>query len=336
MLEIKNKEWVLVLHKHPDVDAITGAWLLQKFGEKKYQDISKARFLFWSGGMGPIPEGKKFIPIDIGGKFARFDHHPPQKFPEECATTLIAKDLGVESDPALSQIIKLVKASDLHGQKTPLDLTDTLRSLNLKYSDNPEKVLETAFEILDAKYEEQKLFFEAREELEKAKVTEIQRRGKILRIVTVKSENPMISPIARHRKLGVDAAIVIQQNSSGRVVIFTNNRYDLREDFINIVGMIRLEEQLRQGKKPLITSFGILSRPGEISQVPEWYFQEEEHRGGGKLLNGSLTAPDVPPTRIPLERIEEIVKMVFELDRNFWTLDTYSKFPLLKEEKPKT
>jgi len=49
-----------------------------------------------------------------------------------------------------------------------------------------------------------------------------------------------------------------------------------------------------------------LKKPGKIEKVPEWHMFVGE-KGGRLILNGSLTAPDVPTTRIPLEEIVEFV-----------------------------
>lgn len=400
MLEIRSKRTTGVLHKHPDPDAIVGGWQFYLVGE--------ITFVFWGGGPDLIPSGEGFIPIDIGG--GKFDHHPPQRFPSECAATLVAKELGFDKDPALKPILIYVKNHDLRGIRTPLDFADFVRCLNKNYPENPEKVLEISFGILDALYDyfkaneettqedrdnlaeyieswlqdkdnsvaaqilgfkkglrngnrkpldltiisaalkrknletaktvtrelleakyfaQQKFFKEAKEELKQARVKPIIRGKLVLNVVTVNSDNEEISVLARHWRYGYNAAIVIQRNSNGRTMIFTNRRFELAYDLESIVAAIRLEEQMRRKttRQRLMLSFRKLTEPGHIKYIEQWYYQIEPHKGGGKLLNGSLTAPDVEPTQIPLERVTEIVESILELGRNFrwdvWTFKNY-------------
>ncbi len=409
-IEINSKIWTIVLHKSPDADAITGAWLLERFGEKKFPGISNAKHLFWSGGE-EFRSGGNFISVDIGG--GPYDHHhSTSKVSEECAATLVAKDLGLNEEPALTEILKYIKEHDLRGIRTPLDFADCVRCLNQAHREDPERILEMGFEILDAlytyfadgetviqedrnrlatiienwlkgkdqrvsqqiqkfgkglrngnkrsldlttifcaleihspkalsvieellevKYLTQIEFFRsADEELKKAKITSIFRGSKELRVVTIQSDNPSFAALARNREHGRNAAIVIQKNEGGRTLIFTNNRFFLKEDIKQIAAAIRFEEQviMNRGKKEeLIIDFNILSQPGHLLLVPNWYFQKEENRGGGKLLNGSFTSPDIPATRISLERIREIVEKVLALGRNFkWEIWCHKEYKI--------
>jgi hypothetical protein len=418
LIEIKSKEWTLILHHNPDPDAIVSAWQLKTFGEAEFPGVSKAGFNFWSGGPEPIPEGEKFIPVDIGG--GRFDHHPPKNKPRDCAATLVAKELGVEKDPSLQPILEYVKKHDLQGTRTPLDFADFVRCLNQRYLENPDKVLEIAFEILDglylfyssnqkenqedrdklaklidkwlkskdkfiaqqivrfnrgisngnrealdlaliflalqrkkpdtakatikelleAKYLAQVQFFEkAGKELKKAKVTPIIRENWIFNVVTIKSDNPEMAKLARHKRYGYNAAVVIQQNSNGRTMVFTNLRFRLARDLENIVAAIRLEEQLQRktNSQRLTISFRRLTQPGHVRHTENWYYQKEPNPGGGKLLNGSLTAPDIEPTKIPLDLIQEIVVTILKLGKYFkwktWVAKRLSHHKLSQRKK---
>ena len=83
--------------------------------------------------------------------------------------------------------------------------------------------------------------------------------------------------------------------------------------------MIRVEEQRIKGKtviRPkrltLREYYEYLSREGKIHEAEEWFF----HEGIQALFNGSLSKSDVPPTKIPLDRIKELVKI--GLDQNLF------------------
>jgi hypothetical protein len=61
----------------------------------------------------------------------------------------------------------------------------------------------------------------------------------------------------------------------------------------------RVEIQLKNLPIPLD-----LSGEGRVLGAEEWYFHEKLQA----LLNGALTAKDVIPTKIPIEKITQIIK----------------------------
>lgn len=139
-------------------------------------------------------------------------------------------------------------------------------------------------------------FYKAKEELSKAMRAEI--RGVI--IVAGSSENPKFNTAARN----LGAAVIIQRKSTENKQIYfdTNTREATDELPEKIISMIRLEECLIRGREiPEVD----LRRDGKIREVPEWYYFVAPTIGkkppGRFILNGSLTAPDVPPSKIPLE-----------------------------------
>ncbi len=54
-----------------------------------------------------------------------------------------------------------------------------------------------------------------------------------------------------------------------------------------------------------------LDDDGTIPEIPEWYYDKPAAR----ILNGALSAPNVPVTKIPLEEIVKLVQR--ELNKNF-------------------
>jgi hypothetical protein len=131
-------------------------------------------------------------------------------------------------------------------------------------------------------------------------------------IVAGMSDNPKFNP--RARKAG--AAIVIQKNSRGHVQIYFNNKIlspgtivKISEDLIEILRM--REISLDPTRK--MPSKNNLRKPEKIEEVPEWYLFVGE-KGGRLILNGSLTAPDVPPTKI---EFSEIIEFTVDVLRNY-------------------
>jgi hypothetical protein len=75
--------------------------------------------------------------------------------------------------------------------------------------------------------------------------------------------------------------------------------------------MVRLEECLVQRRKIPDCD---LRKPTRIEEIPEWYYYVapiiigKKKKPGRFILNGSLTAPGVPPSKIPWETLLYIVE----------------------------
>jgi hypothetical protein len=151
-------------------------------------------------------------------------------------------------------------------------------------------------------------YIEAEKEIEKAQKIEVLGRF----IVVGKSDNPKFN--VKGREAG--AAIVIQKNSNGHVQIYFNNKIlspgaieKISEDLIEILRMREISLDPTK-KMPFKNN---LRKPEKIEEVPEWYLFIGE-KGGRLILNGSLTAPDVPPTKIELS---EIIEFAVDVLRNY-------------------
>jgi hypothetical protein len=73
-----------------------------------------------------------------------------------------------------------------------------------------------------------------------------------------------------------------------------------------IARALRIEELSLRGKYVSPNSWDELSALGTCDDVPEWYL----HDSGALILNGGRSAEDVPPTKIPLEKIRDIVELI--------------------------
>lgn len=156
---------IVVVHTHLDPDACVGVSLLIEYGEKKFPGIRDAAVMFWSGGeeFNKAAFGStNVLTVDIGG--GMFDHHPANKYPGECAATLVAKHLGISERPELQKILEYTKEHDLHGTKTPLDFADFLQCLNKKYSDEYRKTDDKKVSALAEILLKAKIAFEESEE----------------------------------------------------------------------------------------------------------------------------------------------------------------------------
>lgn len=271
---------------HLDEDA--AIWMAKDFGTEEF--LSKY-----------APNG--VLEIGIGG--GPFDEHATahaDRKEDECAATLMAKALGIENDPALEKILKFVRQRDLNGNSQPFDLDSIVKAMNSAFPNDPEMVLEFAMNALRAKYREQLEFHAAKKAFMNAKAQEVEGPGgRMLRVVIAESDAKQLSKVA-FSAFGNNCAVLIQKRSSGHVQIFTNKKLNLT--LYDVVQSLRYEEQAIKGKFQT-TDFKELSLDGVVLGAEEWYFQES----GQMILNGSLTKPDVPPTKLTLERIVEIVRI---------------------------
>jgi hypothetical protein len=301
----------MLTHERPHLDEIVAIWLLRKFGEQRFPGVATAgvsfttvRKLVDAGAKPEELEARGTLLLGIGG--GRFDEHPTQdegRKNGECATTLVAKELGVADDPSLAKILRFVRAADVDGNASPFDISYVVKLLHARHPEDPDRVIEWALVAIEAKYVEQRRFFTVvKPEFDaKAKVWEITAGERRLRMVTIDSDEDGIHKYARS-EYGARAAVVIQRRSSGNVVVFGNKQagVDLRE----VVKLVRLAELSAQGLPPETNEEKLVAE-GQMPGAEEWFY----HRQGQMLMNGSLTQADVPPTKLGLEQIGELVKI---------------------------
>lgn len=301
----------LLTHERPHLDEIVAIWLLRKFGEQRFPGSSTATVSFTSvrklaeAGLKPDDyEARGMLLLGIGG--GRFDEHPTLdegRKAGDCATTLVAKELGVSDDPALVKILRFVRAADVEGNASPFDISYVVKLLHARYPTDPHRVIEWALVAIEAKHQEQVRFFTVvKPEFDaKAKVEEVAVGQRRLRMVTIDSDEDGIHKYARS-EYGARAAVVIQRRSTGNVAVFGNKQagVDLRE----AAKLLRLAEQVAKGEV-VTTDEERLTAEGQAPGAEEWFY----HKQGQMLLNGSLTQVDVPATRLSLDQIAELVKI---------------------------
>ncbi len=315
----------ILTHERPHLDEIVGVWLLRKFGEPRFPGIGSARVSFTTArkladaGLGPADyEARGIVLLGIGG--GRFDEHPTQEAGRktgECAATLVARELGRTDDPALAKILKFVRAADVEGNASPFDVSYVVKLLHAQFPDDPQRIIEWALVAIEAKYVEQERFFTVvKQEFEtRARVEEIAVGERKFRMAVIDSDEDGVHKYARS-EYGARAAVVIQRRSRGNVVVFGDKRagIDLRE----AVKIIRLEEQAAKGISDCRLQIADwrkeedrLTAEGQLPGAEEWFY----HKQGQMLMNGSLTQADVPPTRLSLERVAELVKIAMDTTR---------------------
>lgn len=308
----------VVTHHRPHLDEICALMLLRRFGEERFPGIGTARLDYWTndgeqnGRAAEEYEKDGILLLGVGG--GRFDEHAAGDAPrktKECCATLVAKELGIEDDPALESILRFVRTTDLN-EASPFDLASIVKMLHARYPRQPEHAIEFATWILEAKLEEQQRFWnetaraftncsELRTILGTC-TTDSGVRTLNLLVAVIGTDDELMNRYAR-AKQGTNAAIVVQVTSRGNVQIFTNRRWNILSLY-DIVKILRIKEQEKAGA-PLTTNWRELQGEAQVPGAEAWYF----HERGEMILNGALSAPDVPPTKLSIEEILEAVRI---------------------------
>lgn len=153
--------------------------------------------------------------------------------------------------------------------------------------------------ILEFLFEDWKRYEEALKEVEKAKKIQV---GRYL-IFFSYSDNPKLNVAARAK----GCQLVVQKNTSGHVQIFFKRGLFDKKNVDRIVANLReLERNLNE--KPLLKKEA-LTKEGEVEN---WYYfvgrGKEDKISDFFILNGSLTNPNIPPTKISLKKILKAIK----------------------------
>ena len=293
----------VVTHWYPHLDELASKWALDRFGEARYPGILEAPFEVFQPDKHldgrPEEDWLKDGVLFLGVRGGKFDDHPHEQYPNDCCFTLILKDLGVHKDPSLRDISRHILTEDRNGAPHPFHLASVVKRMHRTHGvGDVYTAVQTALEGL---YAEQVEFQEALEIVRDADLRNVinARSQKALRLCIVDGyDHESISRAARFKD-GVDASLVIHRNSKGKVLVCGSKRQGV-SNFAPLVGALRRLEQEVQGRPP-ITEPTKLQADGVLPEVPEWYYLG----GGEMILNGSLTAPHVPASRIPLEKIAE-------------------------------
>lgn len=310
----------IVIYPRPHADTICAIWLLRTFGEQHFPGVGAATIDYWN----QVPAGKSAddweaegtLLIDLGG--GKFDHHhDTHDAKSDCASTLIAKYLGLDQDPALKKLLAYVKRDDLEGRGTvskdtidrAFGLSAIIMNFNRDYPEYPDFVIDTVSRIYHAHYHEEY----KRKVLMPQEWQDLQRVGKATRFNVMTAQRPLhVVMIETDSKAmigflravkSVQADVVVQKTSSGHVNIVTRQvapRLDLRAT----IAVIRREEvaakQMSLGNVPQET----WEKPARMSGVEEWYFDT----AANTLQNGGADTSGITPTRLSLIKLHDVLQ----------------------------
>ncbi len=275
---------LIVMHHHPDLDAIGAGWLLVRF---RGDEFAEASFAFVPAGQTYrneiVDSDPNIIHVDTGG--GKFDHHD-EKRTELSATLLVYQDLiqkqsHLRQDKALRLLVNFINEIDHFGEYYWPDslnpryafmlssITTALHALNRLSN---EEVVKHVFTSLDAVYQYLKDYVKAKEEIEEGKVFE-SKWGKGVAIES-----------------GGDSVMKIAQMMGFNVVV----RKDPRTGFTKIKTAPKDGLDLRELYDKIL----------QLEDSDRWFF----HPSGHMLINGSSKNKAVKPSKLKLEQLVEIIK----------------------------
>ncbi len=275
---------LIVMHHHPDLDAIGAGWLLVRFRE---QDFGQAGFAF-------VPAGQTYkqtivdldpnvVHVDTGG--GKFDHHDSKRT-HLSATLLVYQDLvkhqpRLSEDEALGLLVDFINEIDHFGEyywPEPLhpryafilsNVTTSLHALN-RFSN--EEVVDLVFTYLDASYQYLKDFVKAKTEISQGQKFE-SLWGQSLAV-----------------KSGADSLMKIAQMMGFNLVV----RQDPKTGFTKIKTAPKKELNLQ----------ALYDKILQRDKAENWFY----HPSGHMLINGSSKNDQVKPTSLSLEEIVQMIK----------------------------
>ncbi len=310
----------VVMYPRPHPDNIVALWLLREFGEEYFPGVNEAKIDFWN----QVPAGKTpeqwesegYLLIDLGG--GRFDHHHEEHTDDKttCATTLVARYLGVDQRPELKKLLEFVRRDDLEGRGTmskdtidrAFGLSAVVMNLNRDYPDHPEYVIEVVTRIVLAHYHEEyrrKVLMpqEWSELLQqgRASLFEVQTAAGKVRVVQMETDSKAMVGFVRAIRT-IEADVVVQRLSSGHTNIVTRQtspRLDMRP----IAAAVRKAEAEKKQYETDGISKEQWEKPRRLEGIDEWYFDT----AANTLQNGGAARTGIPPTQLTLEEIKGIL-----------------------------
>lgn len=299
--------WVIT-HLRQHLDEYAARWALNRFGTTRYPRIDRAKVVEFDprthvDGRSEMEWlGDGYLFVGCGG--GRYDDHPHDHFPDDCAFTLVLKDLGVADDPALAELKRHILFEDRNGAPHPLHLALVIKQLHRLLGDaDIDNIVMTSLEAL---YLQQVSFQDALVIVRNPRCqVHVHHRssGEDLVLVVVEDcDNEDVSRAARAKGIGLNAALVVHRNVEGHTYISGNTRIGTR-DLSALVETLRTAEQEAKDEV-IVVERDLLRSEGILSDIPEWHHLAG-NGGAGQIFNGSLTAPEVPRTRLSTPQIQE-------------------------------
>ena len=275
----------IVIHFNPDLDAITGAWIIKRF----LKGWKKAEIAFVPAGElyqdMPVDSNPEILHVDTG--LGELDHHQTDEY--ICAAQLChrktknqklkIKDIDNEALERLCEVVcevdhgRDISWPDSENDRYLFFLEEILGGLNSIYQDDGQ-VVEFGLKALDGIFKVLKDKIKAEEILEGPRAIKFETRWG--RGVGVTTENEAVLTVGE--KMGY--SLVVKKDSRiGNIRIYA--RWDRKVD------LTKVYQQLK-----------------ELDSEATWFL----HASKCLLLNGSTRNPKMKPTKLSLQEIIAVLK----------------------------
>lgn len=310
----------IILFPKIQPDTTIALFLLKEFGESKFPGARQAEVDFWTKAPADVSaselEKQGILLLDMGD--GQFDHHNKREDGEKiCLSYLVAQVLDIQDDPALAKLLAYTHRDDVEGKGTlstdPLDrafgLSGLLMSLNRDYPDNPQKILDVVWPLIESHYHEeyrrQNILpgeYKAKLDAGQAQVRIIKQISKRLTVVFLESDNVAMAGYLRANK-DIKADVVVQKLSSGHVNIITRQwrKVDLR----NLITVLRVDEMRRLGIDLKNIDWPKINCSGFFKEAPQWFYDT----AANTIQNGGVNPQNIEPTIIPWPEFPEIMEI---------------------------
>lgn len=300
----------LLTHENPDLDATLSIWLLRRFGREKYPGVQDLPVMFLPAGVTPgnrhpdeleLEEG--ILAVDTGG--GRLDTHArdgifDERKRDKSAALLVAEDLGVEGLPALQKLLQFVTLQEIKGRSIssnqPMDhmvsMPNLVRGLNIRYYDQPTRVMEVVHELYDAAFLTEEEWFKALEDFKTATVFTLTSQA---RLVAIHSDTGAALKVARMHK----GDLIVHRNTAGQTGITARNNGLLAKiDLAVVAEVVRVAEAVAAGESIQYDKLR------ELGTIHGWYL----HDSGKILSKGSPKNREVPASKLELTELLELCR----------------------------
>lgn len=299
----------VVTHRRQHLDEYAALWALRRWGTACYPGIEGAEVVefdpaaYLDGRSETEWMGDGYLFVGVGG--GRYDDHPHDRFPNDCAFTLVLHDLGVNADPALNELKRHILYEDKNGGAHPLHIALVIKQLHRVAGEaDIDRFAMLSFEAL---YLQQTSFQEAlRVVLDPGcqKTAQNRSSGDALKLVVVENnDNEDVSRAARSKD-GPNAALVLHRSTWGSTYIAGSTRLGTR-DLTSLVECLRQGELTARGETTAVDRSLLRSEGTITDDEGVWYFLHGGNTGAGQIFNRSLTTPGAPQTKLTTEQITE-------------------------------
>ncbi len=301
---------------HPD--EVGAYWLLRKFGAQKFPGIREAKLVFRTdaGGLFEEKNWKQHLAegtLLVGTGGGPLDEHPveSERKADECATSLVARMLGVQNDRSIQFLVDWIVKNDTRGvRESSADLAAITRDafVYLTPAASPREILFHQLLNLEALYRKSAAFWACEAEfLDRGKLERVtSAAGQQITIAMVQSANPEMARFCRSKR-GLRADLVIHQGSPEPSNLQVTRRNADKEGPAKVMDMtmdklcaiIRWQEAELHGRDHPRDARELASE-GVLAYAPEWFYLHHT------LHNGGFTYRGVAGSKIPLDEILKI------------------------------